>query len=482
MEFLLQKICACCSKNQLELFQHFLEEKKQLLSKKLIETLIKSPNKSVDYYCKSVYGNYSSETLKKFNQLNHHTLKYFSFVSQNFPSFLSNTINEIEELIFNEAFEKAITKIKRVTEVAKKLEDYATLIRLNEITQQNKLLSTSLKMQLNANNYAQAINLSNTVQTLILKQNLLTNNSISNKIINKTELNYFKSLFNAKSLSVKILAQQSYLQTISSYNDKSFYNSATLKLINDTKKLAENNSYLLIAHQREKLMSLDYMLVKHTRLTLNEKDMNKTCSSIINKWQKNYHVNNQLDSGLMLALSIKGSFFITDYYFKPIPLTLKKEIKEIILLLNDLEKLLDWEKVDYLKYINFYNVCAIFYILDNQEQKGIKVIEKVLHEYQQKTFKKMYDGIFVILIMAYYQAKDYNGVLENFNRYKKLTKTYVSVEENDLIIKALYYLAQLKLTQKNQYKIKLNETIVVLTNNPQMKSNLSLINRVKNSN
>lgn len=480
MEFLLQKICACCSTEQLTLFEQYLTAKNQQLSQKLIHHIKNAPNKPIDYYCKNVYGNTSKETIKKFNQLNHHTLNYFSFISQHFPSFIAHHLQALEWLIYHDKTEAAIEKTKLIIEVAKKFEDYGTLIQLYELIPQNKLLVKTVGKQLNAALHSEFSSYFNTIRILIERQETLTSTIVieAQKKINPNDLQFFEQHFNSPSLSIQIISRQAYLNLLSSYNHSNFYDKETLTLIEYTKKLAEKHAYLVIAKHRELLMSLDYMLVKHTRLTLTEKEINKTCAAIINKWQKFYHANNQLDSGLMLALSIRGSFFITDYYFQTLSDKVVKEIKEIIALLEELSRIIDWEKVNYLKYINFYNVYAMFLVLDHQEKRSIQLIEKVLHEYQQKTFKKMYDGLFVVLLMAHFQNKNYDDVVENYHRYKKLTKNFISMEENDLVIKAIYYIAQLKIAPKNQYENKLNQVLNALKNNPHLNNNLLLVERV----
>lgn len=480
MEFLIQKICACCSIEQLTLFEQYLTAKNQQLSQKLIYHIKHSPNQSLNYYCEAVYGNASKETLKKFNQLNHHTLNYFSFLSQHFPSFITHNLQALEWLIYHDKTDAAIEKTKLIIEVAKKFEDYGTLIQLYELIPQNKLLAKTISKQLNAALNKDFTSYFNEIRLLIQRQVVLTSTAVieSQKKINPKDLQFFKTHFKSPSLSIQIIAQQAYLNLLSSYNHTSFYDKNTLILIESTKKLAEKHAYLAIAKHRELLMSLDYMLVKHTRLTLTEKEINKTCAAIINKWQKFYHANNQLDSGLMLALSIRGSFFITDYYFQKLTDKVVNEIKEIIALLEELSRIIDWEKVNYLKYINFYNVYAMFLVLDQQEKKSIQLIEKVLHEYQQKTFKKMYDGLFVVLLMAHFQNKNYDDVVENYHRYKKLTKNFISMEENDLVIRAIYYIAQLKIAPKNQYEKKLNNVLLTLKGNPHFNNNLLLVERV----
>lgn len=90
----------------------------------------------------------------------------------------------------------------------------------------------------------------------------------------------------------------------------------------------------------------------------------------------------------------------------------------------------------------------------------------------------MYDGLFVVLLMAHFQAKSFDEVVENYSRYKKLTKNFVSMEENDLVIKAIYYIAQLKIAPKNQYEKKLDNVLQTLKSNPHLNNNLLLVERV----
>jgi hypothetical protein len=52
------------------------------------------------------------------------------------------------------------------------------------------------------------------------------------------------------------------------------------------------------------------------------------------------------------------------------------------------------------------------------------------------------------------------------------------MEENDLVIKAIYYIAQLKIAPKNQYEKKLDNVLNALKNNPHLNNNLLLVERV----
>lgn len=473
MELLIQKICSCCSNEILDLFYQYLTKNNQNLSADLIDCIREKPSDSAKNYSIIIYHDESKESFKKLNQLAHHTIKLFSFVSQNFPSFLWKNIQDIEWLIFKNDNSLLHKKIKYLKEVAEKFEDYNLLIHLDKIIkQQNLPLNVSVK-----NEY---LNYFNSIEQLIEIQNrIIKENSNAKNQIDSNELEEISKHFNSKSKSVEIIAKQSYLNVLSSCNHTSFYEVSTLKLIKDTIKETEKYGYLMIAQHTEKLMSLDYMYVKHTRLTLDEKEMNKACSSIIKKWQNHFSTNGKLDVGLTMAISIKGSYYITNYFYNTIPKKITQEIKEVSSMVEQLLKEIDWKHEGYLKYINLCNVQSLYFILEDKCDNAIKLIEKTLHEFQQKQFNKLYDGIFVILIMAYFKNNQFEGVVETYNRFKKITKGEVSVKENELVIKALYYIAQLKLKESKQYENKLNKVIKELKENELMKNNLQLVERVQ---
>ena len=329
MDLFIQKIVSCCNPQQLSMMEEYLKSKNHTLPFKLINCLRQYPNKNINYYCKAIYGNDSKDSIKKLNQLNHHTLKLFSFVAQNFPTFLIQNIAKVEGLLFENKDEEAITLINLLVEVADKIEDYNTIIQLGHIASLNCSTNKNISKKLKDKALIKdAANYIFQLETLLFKQNKVINYNIHYKyIVKEKELDFFKNFFNSNSKSVQIIAKQSYLNILSSTNNNTFYDEKTLVLIKETIKKVENNAYLLIAQHKEKIMTLDYMLVKHTRLVLEDKELNKTCSKIILKWQNNYSNDSRLENGLIFALSIKGSYYITNYYYKKTSKKFQDEIK-----------------------------------------------------------------------------------------------------------------------------------------------------------
>src|SRR5690606_23354247 len=118
---------------------------------------------------------------------------------------------------------------------------------------------------------------------LTIQDNLVRGNeNVSAKKNIQKELTYLKSFFCSKIKSIQLLAKQSYLQLLSHFNHPDFYKKETLTLLKNTLKEIEIHPYLMIARHKEKMMSLDYMYLKHTRLVMDEKEINSACSKIIN--------------------------------------------------------------------------------------------------------------------------------------------------------------------------------------------------------
>ncbi|MGE0561051.1 MAG: hypothetical protein AB7O47_04500 [Flavobacteriales bacterium] len=480
MGFIIQKIISIAALNQLKSFSKYLKSGNYNLPLILVESIISHPNKTSAFYALKVYGNQKPESLVNLNQLANYTFKLSAFFSQHYPNYILNIVPLIDVLLFENKKEEALELIKNGIDVAKKIEDYQSLlIMFNYI----EMHFYGFEKTLPKNYFNDTFTHFENINTITQRQDELVRNTEQESIKKRIEkeLTFFKPFFKSKSKSVQIIAKQSYLHLLSHFNHKGFYSTETLTLIKSTLKDIESHPYLSISKYKEKMMSLDYMYLKHTRLVLDEKAINSACSKIISKWRINYLNETSLDTGLFLALSIQGSYLITNYFFNKINTNLKQNIEETIDLCESLIHKIDWDKEGHLKHINFYNVYAIFLILSNQENKAIKLIETTLHHYQQKSFKKLYDGLFVILIMAYIKAEDFDKVIDSYNRYKKLTKDEISIVENDLIIKALYYIAQLKIQAKNQYQQKLDNVITDLKSDPKLNNNLLLIERTINS-
>lgn len=476
MSFLIQKIITVANHNQLDLFEQYLDLRNHTLPLLLVKTTRKYPQENSSFYSKKIYQNDQPESLKNLNQLAHHTFKLSSYLSQHFQHYVLNAVHQINALVLENKKSEALELLKTSIEVAQKIEDFHSLSIFYEIANQQFFsFSKSLpKNYLEENLKTQEFLLS----ILTVQDNLVRGNEnvLAKKNIQK-ELVFLKSFFGSKIKSVQLLAKQSYLQLLSHCNHPDFYKKDTLTLLKSVLNEVETHAYLSIVRHKEKMMSLDYMYLKHTRLVMDEKEINSACSKIINKWKTHYVAENTIDTGLFLALSVQGSFLITNYYYHKIPTNLNKNISETIELCESLLNKIDWEKEGFLKHINFCNVYALFLILSNQEKKAIKLIESILHQYQQKSFKKLYDGLFVILIMAYLQANLFDEVASTYSRYKKLVKDDVTIVENDLIIRALYYISQQKTQEKKQYQQKLATVISELKKDATLYNNLLLVER-----
>jgi hypothetical protein len=103
----------------------------------------------------------------------------------------------------------------------------------------------------------------------------------------------------------------------------------------------------------------------------------------------------------------------------------------------------------------------------------------MLFNYQQVAFHRMYDQIFAALIMAYFMLEDYIKVQECYKRYEKLTANSTKLQENDITIKAYYYVAQWIQSGRKQYKDKLEALIARTEGVPNLENTKYLLNDLK---
>jgi hypothetical protein len=121
-----------------------------------------------------------------------------------------------------------------------------------------------------------------------------------------------------------------------------------------------------------------------------------------------------------------------------------------------------WESGFFVRYINLNNIYSMLLMLGTVEErkKAVRTIEGLLINYQQISFQRLYDSIFVTLILGYFALGDYSAVQDTYKRYEKLTANQVKIAENDLTIKAFYYIAQWISTERKQYLEKLSSVLL----------------------
>ncbi len=92
-------------------------------------------------------------------------------------------------------------------------------------------------------------------------------------------------------------------------------------------------------------------------------------------------------------------------------------------------------------------------------KKSVELLEDTLISYQQISFQKFLDAIFVSLIIGYFTLEKLDEVMDTFKRYRKLTHDITPNEENDITICAFYYATQWIKSRKKQYADKLEHTL-----------------------
>jgi len=492
---IIQKLVQLTPPQLLEEFKKYLESNNAQLSLKLISFISNNKNAEIssDKICKAVYGSATEKDKKNLFQLSHHTFKLSGFLSKNYPSYIHSNFIELESLINNGKKEEANKLAHIILDVSEKIEDFDAQIRILKFLSQQAFILENRNHTLKYINQLKAVfekqkNLLAIYSYIKQNLNYKIKNSLEKNEIEK-HLSFFESFKNSDSIAVSIMARYGYCYTLSYLNDERFFSDKIVKEVDDLIKYQENHYYIILNFADDVLLNSEYLKLKQLLAINNQEEIHKRSYEMIHKRPNQLFWKSYVNSPLIFNLSIQASYYLSNYGFPyknnaqdlipdfvKVELSfLKKTCEELIQNTNS------WGEGMYVRYINLCTIYASFLILGDKQviKKAIDLLERVLISYQQINIQKIYDALFCILIMGYFALKQYEQVAACFKRYEKLTAKTAINKENDITIKAYYYVAQWLQTQRNQYKEKLFKTIK-LANEAKLYQTETLIKELVN--
>jgi hypothetical protein len=472
---IIQKLVRLTPPHLLEEFKKYLESNNAQLSLKLISVISKQKNAEIssDKLCKAVYGSATEKDKKNLFQLSHHTFKLSGFLSKNYPSYIHANFIELESLINNGNKEEANKLAQIILDVSEKIEDFDAQARILKFLSQQAFILENRNDTLKYINQLEAVfekqkNLIALYSYIKHNLNYKIKNTLEKNEIEK-HLSFFESFKNSDSIAVSIMARYGYCYTLSYLNDERFFSDKIINEVNELIKDQENHYYIILNFADDVLLNSEYLKLKQLLAINNQEEIHKGSYEMIHKRPVQLFWKSYVNTPLIVNLSIQASYYLTNYGFPYkhnahdlIPDIVKAELSFLKKTCEELiQNTNSWGEGMYVRYINLCTIYASFLILgDKQEiKKAIDLLEGVLISYQQINIQKLYDALFCILIMGYFAQKEYEEVAACYKRYEKLTANTAVNKENDITIKAYYYVAQWLQNQRNQYKEKLNKTI-----------------------
>ncbi|MBX7095479.1 MAG: hypothetical protein K1X56_12230 [Flavobacteriales bacterium] len=486
----IQKLVSLLQPEHLQEFCDHLDQSGNTLPLRLVEKLRQDGplNVESDELCNAIYGDTEEKTRKKFFQLAHYTFRLSAFLAHRYPFYLCHNISPIERLFNAGKQAEAEQQAENLLDIALKIEDYSTqswvlkfLINLAHIREKRK---ESIRLQQLLNTALHNEGTLNEIQLYIRenlnfkdKNNLTSENSVKH-------LEFFSQYHQRECLPVQIMSRYGSVYTLSFLDDNKFYSEEVKQEVNGLMTELDKHSYIIFPFADDILLNIDYLHLKLIIKNMNEDEVMREATRISKKWSNLRFWQNHINTAQIVSLSIQASYFITRYcisykenYRELIPVHIRESIDETVHICKRMVDQMKEEKDAHVRYINLNNIYCMLLLLCGKDEikKSISILEKLMIDYQQIPFQKLYDAIFANLIIGYFSIADHNGVNECYRRYEKLTAKKAKIVENDVTIKAFYYASQWITSGREQYREKLKSLIASLKDNPLLVSTQHLV-------
>lgn len=440
----------------------------------LIDVINRDPQveQDSDQLCKDVYGDSEEKTKKKFFQLAHYTFKLTAHLAQNYPDYLQPNIAKIQYLFNTGKLDEGTQLTQMTLDIAEKIEDYNTEIKmLNLLIQRGVLLESAKQTKKYHARIRELLEYQNAMNEVF--EHLHTHFRAKGKPPEGGDLDQLLEPFmryqNSKRFGLQILSRFCTVFGLYYLRNDNFYTSENFTELNQLEAALEKNDYIVMPYlftmgHRISFLKLNYLIRElDTDKILEEANRLIDESEAVQYW--NSFVNNPEGHAIAVQTSHYASKYMTGYRTDHFDLMPSNVFDAIIELRKRCEKFLatpSLEKKFTLKYINVTTFYSALLLLGNKEdnKKAIAVLDSILILYQQFPFHSFIDAIYLNITIGAFNLGLYDKVNDSYKRYKKATKGKAVNPENDLCLHGFYYSAKWLDTNRNQYVKKLSEVVL----------------------
>ncbi len=425
---------------------------------------------SPDALCKKIYGGYSEDQRKSFNQLSYHTIKMSYYLAWNYPGYLLPSVQRIQQAVNEGDYDKANQLAEFLLSISERVEDYqAQALALKFLSQQAFLMkdfTTGIKFD---RKLTEVCECEMTLNKLISALRELIHLSLGGKKVDfrKNEL-LFKSFHKHASASVRIYSKYANLYLTYFFEPSEFSEPYTLALIKEVERELANNSFVIFPFLFDITGSFGFLKLNSSSADLADKEYRKELKELSEHYAQVKFWKSYLNLPKLFMIAIKATHYISKYHYylsrKDYLIFVGKDSAEIKSLLAECEELLQnkhWDKhyrVDVMSIEMLYGSLLILMGGDSVK-KGISQLEYLLTSYQQMNLAGSTDSIFLCLMAGYFAQKQYDKCAHTYIRYYKATAKNEVYEINDLNIHSYYYLSQFLVSNRVQYLGKIQSNL-----------------------
>jgi hypothetical protein len=486
----IQKAILLTADAQYEEFRKHLAGIDAGLPGRLVEQIRKDgeSQRDSDDLCEAVYGGRDARSKRKFFQLVHHTFRLTSFLSKNYPSWLTHNISRMEMLVNKGEMQKALQLAEMLLDIADKIEDFQAAAAVHKFLAQQTFISedkaASVRHHKKIRSVLEHERLLNDIYLRLREDLNFKGKNAQSKKEGELILTWFRGFNNHTSISVRLLSRYAYLYTLSYLNDERFYSPEVLKEINQLIDELDKNSFVVFSFSDDIWLNADYLRIKHLLSSMSSEDLRKESAALLKKREPLRFWKNYLNTPEIIFLSLQASSLLSTYYYgyrKDFHSSIPQEVmQQIGFSKKRCEEIIAkpfWNEGLHVRYINLNNIYCGFLLFGTKDdlRKAVRTIESLLVNYQQIAFHRLYDALFATLIMANFFLEEHEAVASCYKRYEKLTNSLNRNNENDLTIRIYYYASQWITAKRNQYVEKMLVIYDKVKKDPKLKPLRALI-------
>ena len=438
------------------------------------------------------YGKHPEEEkeIKKLHQLGHHTFKMTGYLAKNYPNYLQHNITRIQHLINTGKLEDAVLLAYMTKDVAEKIEDFDTEIKVLEILAMREVFLDSIRETLRYFERIEKLlkqrsdlNFLNTHIFDYLKDKGKDSGNLQEK------LDLIQPFIQNDSFAVQIIAKLNRCYFYYLHRDPLFYQPEILELMVEIETVLSKNDYVIFPFLHNIRSKLHFLKLNYSIRQLEFDKVLEEANQIMLDSKGELFWNSFVNLPEMSSIGIQSSYLVSNYFtsYRADHLSLlSDDIKHQINVLKTRCKTLlsnkTLEEKFTVRYINLTTVYASLLLLGdkNDIKESIDALESLLIFYQQTPFHSAIDTVYIILTLGNFSIKNYDNIEKLFRRYKKATKNKVVNEENDQTLLGFYFLSKWIDTRRDQYVKKLENVIADTDNKANLSSTKKLLTEVAN--
>ncbi len=432
-----------------------------------------------DVYGESPKG---EKDMKKFFQLAHYTFKLTGHLAKNYPDYLSHNITRIQHLINIGELDQALLVAHAVKDVAEKVEDFDTEIKVLNILAQSAIqLESNKQALLHYERIDELMGYNKDLNDL----NLFLLQKFKNKGKDNDEeslneiLDFLAPYKKSKSFAVRKMARLNTCFAMHLYRDSRFYQKAVFRELEAIEEQLLKNEYIIVPYLYNLMPKLSFLKLNYSIKELSQEEILTAAKTLMEESKNNLFWNSFVNVPEINSIAIQSSFYVSNFFFSyrdnHLELLSAETSHQLEFLRERCRMLLNnklLEEKFVIRYINLTTIYAGLLLLGGKKEieKSIETLENLLIFYQQVPFHAYIDTIYTVMILGGFCLKDFDRVEKFYRRYKKSTKDKVVNPENDLSLHGFYFLAKWLETSRKQYINKLTTILDETQDKPNLAS------------